>query len=126
VLEPGEHGSTFGGNALTCAVATAVVRFILENDVLGNVRRVGAHLKSGLERLGQGRPLVASVRGEGLLLAVDLSADKAADVVRLGLEEGLLLNNTGPNTLRLAPPLILSQAEADEALEKIGRVLDRV
>ncbi len=126
VLEPGEHGSTFGGNALTCAVATAVVRFILDNDVLGNVRRVGSHLKSGLERLGQNRPLVAGVRGEGLLLAMDLSADKAPNVVRLGLEDGLLLNNTGPSTLRLAPPLILTEAEADEALAKIGRALDCV
>lgn len=125
VLEPGEHGSTFGGNALTCAVATAVVRFILDNDVLGNVQRVGAALKTGLEAsVGKGS-LVAGVRGEGLLLAVDLSAEKAADVVRLGLEEGLLLNNTGPSTLRLAPPLILTEAEAQEALDKIGRVLAR-
>jgi acetylornithine/N-succinyldiaminopimelate aminotransferase len=126
VIEPGEHGSTFGGNALTCAVATAVVRYILDNDVLGNVNRVGGHLKRGLEQLARESPLVTTVRGEGLLLAIDLSVDKAADVVRLGLEEGVLLNNTGPNTVRLAPPLILTQAEADEGLEKLRKILARI
>jgi acetylornithine/N-succinyldiaminopimelate aminotransferase len=122
VLEPGEHGSTFGGNALTCAVGKAVVSYILENDVLGNVQRVGARLKSGLAEL----PHVTAVRGEGLLLAVDLDAERAAEAVRLGLEEGLLLNNTGPGTLRVAPPLILTEAEADEALSKLRTVLARL
>jgi acetylornithine/N-succinyldiaminopimelate aminotransferase len=126
VIEPGEHGSTFGGNALTCAVATAVVRYILDNDVLGNVNRVGGHLKRGLEQLAQESPLLTNVRGEGLLLAVDMSVDKAADVVRLGLEEGVLLNNTGPDTLRMAPPLILTEAEADEGLDKLRKILARI
>ncbi len=126
VFEPGDHGSTFGGNALTCAVATAVLRHILEHDVLGNVRRTGASLKAGLEALRQEQPLIASVRGEGLLLALELTADAAAEVVRLALDEGLLVNNTGPATLRLAPPLILSEAEAGEAVEKLGRALARV
>ena len=126
VFEPGEHGSTFGGNALTCAVGTAVVRYILENDVLGNVNRVGGRLKQGLEDLARDSVLVDAVRGQGLLLAVDLSEDRAAEVVRLGLEEGLLLNATGPNTVRLAPPLILTEAEADEALAKIRKIVFRI
>jgi acetylornithine/N-succinyldiaminopimelate aminotransferase len=102
------------------------VRYILDNDVVGNVRRVGGLLKSGLEALRQEQPLITDVRGEGLLLAVDLAADVAADAVRLGLEEGVLLNNTSATTLRLAPPLILSEAEAQEAVEKLRRVLGRV
>lgn len=126
VFEPGDHGSTFGGNPLMCAVAFAVVSYILENDVLGNVQRVGGFLKQGLEALAARNPLVAAVRGDGLLLAVDLSADRAADVVRHGLDEGILLNSTGPNTLRLAPALTLTQAEAEEALDKIGRALARI
>src|SRR5438105_4510348 len=126
VFEPGDHGSTFGGNPLMCAVAYAVVTHILDNDILGNVNRVGAVLKRGLERLAAEHPTVASARGEGLLLAIDLTADRAPDVVRLGIEEGVLLNATGPNTIRLAPPLTLSEAEAEEALDKLKRALDHL
>jgi len=126
VFEPGDHGSTFGGNPLMCHVAERVVSYMLENDVLGNVQRVGAFLKAGLERLRAEQPLIQTVRGEGLLLAMDLTAERAPDVVRLGLEEGVLLNATGPATIRLAPPLTLSQAEAEEALDKIKRSLAKL
>src|SRR3982075_1381589 len=125
-FEPGDHGSTFGGNPLMCAVAFAVVTHILENDILGNVNRVGGGLKRGLEQLAASHPLVATARGEGLLLAIDLKSDRAADVVRFGLDEGVLLNATGPNTIRLAPPLTLSEAEAEEALHKLKLALDHV
>jgi len=125
-FEPGDHGSTFGGNPLMCAVAFAVVSHILENDVLGNVRRVGAFLKRGLEQLKTEQPLIQTVRGDGLLLALDLTAERAPDVVRLGLEEGVLLNATGPTTLRLAPALTLTQAEAEEGLAKLERSLARL
>ncbi|HLZ28047.1 MAG TPA: aspartate aminotransferase family protein [Chloroflexota bacterium] len=126
VFEPGDHGSTFGGNPLMCAVGFAVVSYILENDVLGNVNRVGGALKAGLERLASTHPLVKSARGEGLLLAVDLTAERANDVSRLGIEEGILLNATGPSTIRFAPALTLTQAEAEEALDKFTRALNRV
>jgi acetylornithine/N-succinyldiaminopimelate aminotransferase len=125
-FEPGDHGSTFGGNPLMCAVAHAVVSHILENDVLGNVQRVGALLKTGLQRLAATQPLIQTVRGDGLLLAIDLTADRAPDVSRLGLEEGILLNATGPNTIRLAPPLVITEAEAEEALTKLARCLSRL
>jgi acetylornithine/succinyldiaminopimelate/putrescine aminotransferase len=125
-FEPGDHGSTFGGNPLMCAVAFAVVSHILEHDILGNVNRVGGVLKRGLERIAAEQPLIQTVRGEGLLLALDLTSDRAADVVRLGIEEGVLLNATGPNTIRLAPPLTLSEAEAEEALYKLKRAIDRL
>jgi predicted acetylornithine/succinylornithine family transaminase len=126
VFEPGDHGSTFGGNPLMCAVAHAVVTYILENDVLGNVNRVGAVLKQGLERLVGVQPLVDSVRGDGLLLAIELKAEKAPDVVRLGIEEGVLLNATGPTTVRMAPALTLTGAEAEEAIDKFKRALSKV
>jgi predicted acetylornithine/succinylornithine family transaminase len=126
VFEPGDHGSTFGGNPLMCAVAFAVVSHILENDILGNVNRVGAVLKGGLERLKNEQPLIHSVRGEGLLLATDLTVERAPDVVKLGIDEGVLLNATGPTTIRMAPPLTLSEAEAEEALHKFKRALERL
>jgi predicted acetylornithine/succinylornithine family transaminase len=125
-FEPGDHGSTFGGNPLMCAVATAVVTHILENDILGNVQRVGGFLKKGLEQLKLDQPLIKSVRGDGLLLAIDLTVDRAPDVVKLGLDEGVLLNATGPNTLRMAPALNLTQAEAEEGLHKLKRALERL
>jgi len=125
-FEPGDHGSTFGGNPLMCAVAHAVVTHILENDILGNVRRVGAFLKRGLEQLKSEQPLIQTVRGDGLLLAVDLSAERAPDVVKLGIDEGVLLNATGPTTLRFAPALTLTQAEAEEGLAKVKRALARL
>ena len=79
-FEPGDHGSTFGGNPLMCAVAHAVVSHILDHDVLGNVKRVGGHLKKSLEALQkQQQPLITTVRGDGLLLALDLSVDRAPD-----------------------------------------------
>jgi len=125
-FEPGDHGSTFGGNPLMCAVAHAVVSHILDNDVLGNVQRVGGHLKKSLQALQKEQPLITTVRGDGLLLALDLSADRAPDAVRLGFEEGVLLNATGPNTVRLAPALNLTQAEADEGVAKLKKVLERL
>ncbi|HEX8968421.1 MAG TPA: aspartate aminotransferase family protein [Chloroflexota bacterium] len=126
VFEPGDHGSTFGGNPLVCAVAYAVVTHILENDILGNVNRVGGVLKRGLEQLALEQPLIQQVRGEGLLLAVELGAERAPDVVRLGIDEGVLLNATGPTTIRMAPPLTLSEAEAQEALQKFKAALARL
>jgi acetylornithine/N-succinyldiaminopimelate aminotransferase len=126
VFEPGDHGSTFGGNPLMCHVAHQVVTHILENDVLGNVQRVGAYLRTGLESLAKRQPLIESVRGDGLLLACDLTAERAPDVVRLGIDEGVLLNATGPTTIRFAPALTLSQAEAQEALDKFERALARL
>jgi acetylornithine aminotransferase/acetylornithine/N-succinyldiaminopimelate aminotransferase len=126
VFEPGDHGSTFGGNPLMCHVAFEVVSYILENDVLGNVQRVGAHLKRGLEALKREQPLIETVRGDGLLLAVDLTVERAPDVSRLGLDEGILLNATGPTTIRFAPALTLTQAEADEAIQKFAAALKRL
>src|SRR5438876_2132504 len=125
-FEPGAHGSTFGGNPLMCAVAYDVVRYILDNDVLGNVNRVGGVLKRGLEHMAAEQPLIQSVRGEGLLLAIELTVEHAPDVVRLGHDEGVLLNATGPTTIRLAPPLTLTEAEAQEGLAKLRRALDRL
>src|SRR5437879_9088011 len=84
VFEPGDHGSTFGGNPLMCAVAFDVVTYILENDVLGNVQRVGGVLKRGLQHMAAEQPLIPSVRGEGLLLAIQRRVAQAHEVVLSG------------------------------------------
>jgi acetylornithine aminotransferase/acetylornithine/N-succinyldiaminopimelate aminotransferase len=122
VLEPGDHGCTFGGNPLVTAVAAEVLRTIDEQGLVGNAARVGDHLRTRLGELGD--PVVA-VRGRGLMVAADLRAENAPAVVRAGLGTGVIVNATGPRTLRLVPPLVLTEADADEAVRRIGEAIER-
>jgi len=117
VLEPkGEHGSTFGGNALTCAAANASTRYIIDHDVPGNALRMGDRLSKGLERL-KAAEAVTDVRGMGLLWAVEFGTEISAAVVAACNEAGLLLNPVRPNAVRLMPPLTVSESEIDQALD---------
>jgi acetylornithine/N-succinyldiaminopimelate aminotransferase len=124
VLEPGDHGCTFGGNPLATAVATAVMREIDAQDLVANAERVGAHLQRELLALReQGRP-VESVRGRGLMVAAVLAEDIAPRVARAGLDTGVIVNAVGQRVLRLVPPLILTEQQATEAARRIGAALD--
>jgi len=116
VLEPGDHGSTFGGNPLACAAGTAVMRYIVENDVPGHVSRVGAHLMDRLQSLKASHPDITDVRGRGLLAAIEFREEKAPQVLSRCLERGLLINSVSPNILRLMPALTITEAEIDEAV----------
>jgi len=116
VFSPGEHGSTFGGNPLTCATACATVEFIIENDVPANVRKVGRHLMEGLKGLQQKYPFITDVRGRGLLVAIEFDRDIAFEMMMACLERGLLANLLKPNAIRFIPPLIIGESEVDEAL----------
>ena len=126
LLAPGDHGSTFGGNVLTCAGAAAVVDFVIKNDVSANVRAMGQRLNQGLENLKSRYPIVTEVRGLGLLLAIQLNAEIAPQLVARSNEEGLLLNPLRPNAIRLMPPLNVTADEVDEALEKLEVALKEV
>lgn len=120
VFEPGDHGSTFGGNPLACAVAGAVLRTIDDEGLIDNARRQGDALRAGIERLaGEGAP-VEGVRGRGLMLGVALSAPVAPDVARASLEHGVIINAIGDRTLRLVPPLVITDSDVGEALERLG------
>ncbi len=123
-LGPGDHGTTFGGNPLACAAVCTVLEVVERDRLLENVRRTGDRLLRGLRSLAERNPLVASVRGVGLLVAVDLHGE-AAPVVDAALAEGLLVNAVRPQTLRLCPPLVVSEAEVDEALGRLERALER-
>ena len=114
---PGDHGSTFGGNPVSCAAARAVVQ-AADDDLLANVRARGAQLAAGLESLAG----VSSVRGRGLLLGAVLEAS-AADVVEAARGHGLLVLTAGEDVVRLAPPLTVSEADVDEALVVLSRIL---
>ena len=126
LLAPGDHGSTFGGNVLTCAGAAAVVDFVIKNDVSANVRAMGQRLNQGLENLKSRYPIITEVRGLGLLLAIQLNAEIAPQLVARSNEEGLLLNPLRPNAIRLMPPLNVTADEVDEALEKLEVALKEV
>ena len=121
VFEPkGEHGSTFGGNALTCAAAYASTRYIVDNDVPGNAKKMGARLMEGLKKLDGENDHVIDVRGMGLLCAIEFGSEIGADVVSACNQAGLLTNMVKPNAIRLMPPLTVSESEIDQALERLS------
>jgi acetylornithine/N-succinyldiaminopimelate aminotransferase len=120
VLQPGDHGSTFAGGPVIAAAALAALDVIDDPQLLRRVTELGERLRAGLESL----PHVLSVRGRGLMLACELDVP-APDVVRRALlEQRLILNATGPTTVRLLPPLIVGEPEIDTALERLGAALE--
>lgn len=123
VFAAGEHGSTFGGNALTSAVAYATVKYIIDQDIPGNASTVGQYLISGLESLKKKYKFVTKVRGRGLLVAMEFDSDIAEEALTACLRRGLLVNRVKPNALRFMPPLIIGNKEVDEALDILDRVL---
>ncbi|MCC5034108.1 acetylornithine transaminase [Streptomyces sp. WAC 00631] len=122
LLAPGHHGSTFGGNPVCCAAALAVLDTIAAEDILGRVKRTGERLRDGIE--GLGHPLVAHVRGAGLLLGIVLTEPVAARVQQAAQEAGLLVNAVAPGVVRLVPPLIIGDDEVDALLGALPAVLD--
>jgi acetylornithine/N-succinyldiaminopimelate aminotransferase len=120
---PGDHGSTFGGNPLACAAALAVVSYVIEHDIPGHARRVGARFLELLNGLVHDLPVVKEARGKGLLLALVLEKDIAEDVTLECLRRGLLINRVRPNTLRFMPPLITTDSDVDEAITILKAIL---
>ena len=125
VLKPGDHGSTYGGNPLVCAAASKVLDIFEEDDIIENVKEVGAYLKERLVELSKEYPFIKEVRGKGLLLGVEFDMP-VSDIINLALEEEhLVLINAGSNILRFIPPLIISKENVDEALCRLKKVLSR-
>jgi acetylornithine aminotransferase len=119
VLEPGDHGSTFGGGPLAAAVACAVMRTIDEDGLVDRAGRIGEYLRESLMTLRDGGVPVASVRGRGLMLALVLSEPIAPRAARAALDAGVIVNAIGDSVLRLLPPLIISEEEIDEAMRRL-------
>ena len=113
---PGDHGSTFGGNPLCCAVAAAVFRFIVKEDLPGNATRVGSYFRERLLGLQEEWDVVKEVRGRGLLLAMEFTKPVALAMAKACRERGLLLNPIPPQTIRFMPPLIISPQDVDQAI----------
>ncbi|WP_083666582.1 acetylornithine transaminase [Saccharomonospora sp. CUA-673] len=122
LFEPGQHGTTFGGNPVCCAAALAVLDTIAADGLLDHVTALGAHLSSGIE--GLGHSLVDHVRGRGVLLGVQLTTPIAARTAAAAQRSGFLVNPIQPDVLRLAPPLIATRDQADALVAALPELLD--
>jgi 4-aminobutyrate aminotransferase len=131
---PGSHASTFGGNPISCAAALETIRLI-EEELMQNAATTGGHLLQSLKTLMNRCPVIGDVRGLGLMIGIELVKDRATRekagvwrdlAVQRCFEKGLLILGCGENTLRLMPPLIVNQAQADAALEILEEVLSTI
>ncbi|MGH2863767.1 MAG: aspartate aminotransferase family protein, partial [Solirubrobacteraceae bacterium] len=120
VLAPGDHGSTFAGGPVIAAAALAALELTDDPQLLERVRELGRKLADGAARLAH----VRAVRGRGLMLACDLDVSARAVVERALFDQRLVLNATGPDTLRLLPPLIIEEADIEDALARLARALE--
>jgi acetylornithine/N-succinyldiaminopimelate aminotransferase len=123
VFKLGEHGTTFGGNPLVCAVAFDVLSYIIDKKIPDHAGRMGQYLCSGLRKLAAKYDVIKEVRGKGLLVAVQFNRDIASAVVLSCLERGVILNKAKPDVIRFIPPLIVKEAEIDRAIDVLGNVL---
>ncbi|HWE90728.1 MAG TPA: acetylornithine transaminase [Pseudonocardiaceae bacterium] len=122
LLRPGQHASTFGGNPVCCAAGLAVLNTIAADGLLDHAAALGKEIASGVEALHH--PLIAGVRGAGLLLGVQLADAKAAKVAAAARAAGYLLNPVQPDVVRLAPPLILDHDQAHQFITTLPSILD--
>ncbi|MCW2796621.1 acetylornithine transaminase [Nocardioides sp.] len=120
LLEPGNHGTTFGGNPVACAAALAVISTIESEGLLEHVTVLGQKLRDGLAA----DPRVTEVRGEGLLIGLDLASEASAAVTAAALARGFIINNPTPGRIRLAPPLVLTQDDVNAFLAAWPAILD--
>jgi predicted acetylornithine/succinylornithine family transaminase len=121
----GDHGSTYGGNLLACRAALCFLDELVGGGVLAHVGRVAVHFERRLKALAAAQPMVKQVRGRGLMWGLDLDRDAAA-VVPAALERGVIVNRTAETVIRLLPPLVITEEEIDESLDRLAAALDAV
>jgi acetylornithine/N-succinyldiaminopimelate aminotransferase len=121
-LSPGLHGSTFGGGPLTCAVALEILDTIEDDDLLENVRERGAQMRAGLSRLGAQFDFIREVRGEGLMMGLELAVE-GRPYVATAFRQGLLINCTHERVLRFLPAFIVSERQVEDFLKRLAAVL---
>jgi len=126
VFVPGDHNATFGGNPVTSAVAYATLKYVIDNDIAGNVRKVGQYLMDALMGLKEKYSFITEVRGRGFLVAVEFNKDIGQEILMACLERGLLVNKLKPNAVRLIPPLIIGNDDVDEAIGILDEVFSGI
>ena len=127
-LEKGDHGGTYCGNPLGCAVAFAVIKHLLETDVRSNVETMGALIHDNLKTLQRTYPaIIRTVRGKGLLLAMEVCNPQiASEILEKSLRHGLFVNLTQGNVIRIFPALNIRREEAEEGLERLRKAITTV
>ena len=123
IFTPGDHGTTFGGNPIACAAGIATINTINNEHLLDNATKMGNYWLDKLNTLCAKYDFIDSPRGLGLMRAVNVKHDLAPAIVQQALEHGLLLNSTSATTLRMLPPLIVTQADLDEAADLLDKTL---
>ena len=125
VLQPGEHGSTFGGNPLACAVARTALKVLVEEGLIENAASMGAYFMEGLQQISN--PLIKEIRGKGLMIGVEFhpEAGGARQYCEKLKDTGLLCKETHNHIIRFAPPLIITREQVDWALERIHKVIEK-
>jgi acetylornithine aminotransferase/acetylornithine/N-succinyldiaminopimelate aminotransferase len=124
-FEPGDHGSTFGGNPLACSAALASLEIILEENLVENSEKMGDYFIEKLSQLAKKYNFIKDVRGKGLMIAVEFSIEKAAEIKNKCFDECYLLGNVGNNILRILPPLIISKEDIDKMISMLDNVLSK-
>ena len=119
-FDPGDHGSTFGGNPLTCAAAHASTKYIIDNEISENAAKMGEYLGEGLRKIQSDNEFITEVRGMGLIWAVEFDSEMTPDVIAASNDAGLLMNPMRPNAIRLMPVLTITKEEIDEALARLA------
>jgi acetylornithine/succinyldiaminopimelate/putrescine aminotransferase len=121
----GDHGSTYGGNLLACRAALVVIEELVDRGLIAHVARMGAFFADRLQAIARKHAFVKEVRGAGLIWGLELTRD-AAPVVPAALERGVIVNRTAERVVRLLPPLVITEAEADVALGRLDQALGAV
>ncbi len=127
-LEKGDHGGTYCGNPLGCAVAYAVIKYLIDNNIAAHVTRMGAYFIDRLKKIQKAYPgIITTVRGKGLLIAMAINSQAVAEqLIYTGLEQGLILNLTQGNLIRIFPALNIVQEEADEGLNLLENIISTI
>lgn len=120
---PGDHGSTFGGNSVSCAAALATIDYIKKNNLEKNAEETGTYFMAELNKLKNKKKIIKEVRGKGLIIGVELFEDKAKEITKKSLESGLLCNAAAENVLRFLPPLIIAKKDVDKAIRILKKVI---
>ena len=122
VFQPGNHGSTFGGNPLMCATASTVINTIESDNLIANAKQLGDYLVTGFKEKLESLAGVNEIRGIGLMIGIELEHD-CTELVQLALEENLLINVTAGNVIRLLPPMIMNQEQADIIINTVSKLV---
>ena len=124
-FDPGDHGSTFGGNPLACSAGIAVIETILKDGLVENAHKVGNYFIESLKTISKKYPLITEIRGMGLMIGVQLAQEKALDIKNELMGLGFLVGNVGSSIIRMLPPLIISKQDVDSFIDAFDKVLSK-